>query len=93
MFRTGLHLEFQVDTYYNNNNTMRMFRATTIVNAAHAVGCRLIPCVLSHAGPIQHEIEDFVRGQIRQKLQIADGQVDHPLHLMLNHLLISIRCT
>ena len=31
-------------------------------NAAHAVGCRLIPCVLSYAGQIHHEIEVFVRG-------------------------------
>ena len=45
-------------------------------NAAQAIGCRLIPCVLSYAGQIHHEIEDFVRGQIRQKLQIVDGQVD-----------------
>ena len=55
-------------------------------NAAHAVGCRLIPCVLSYAGQIHHEIEDFVRGQIRQKLQIADGQ-DDPIKLkaMVKH--------
>ena len=60
---------------------MRMFRATTIVNAAHAVGC-----VLSYAGQIHHEIEDFVCGQIRQKLQIADGQ-DDPIKLkaMVKH--------
>ena len=55
-------------------------------NAAHAVGCRLIPCVLSHAGPIQHEIEDFVRGQIRQKLQIADDRDDPTkLKAMVKH--------
>ena len=32
-------------------------------NAAQAIGYRLIPCVLSYAGQIHHEIEDFVRGQ------------------------------
>ena len=43
-------------------------------------------CVLSYAGQIHHEIEDFVRGQIRQKLQIADGQ-DDPIKLkaMVKH--------
>ena len=42
--------------------------------------------MLSYAGQIHHEIEDFVRGQIRQKLQIADGQ-DNPIKLkaMVKH--------
>ena len=42
--------------------------------------------MLSYAGQIHHEIEDFVRGQIRQKLQIVDGQVD-PIKLkaMVKH--------
>ena len=42
--------------------------------------------MLSYAGQIHHEIEDFVRGQIRQKLQIADGQ-DDPIKLkaMVKH--------
>ena len=55
-------------------------------DAAQAIGCRLIPCVLSYAGQIHHEIEDFVRGQIIQKLQIADGQ-DDPIKLkaMVKH--------
>ena len=42
--------------------------------------------MLSYAGQIHHEIEDFVCGQIRQKLQIADGQ-DDPIKLkaMVKH--------
>ena len=42
--------------------------------------------MLSYAGQIHHVIEDFVRGQIRQKLQIVDGQVD-PIKLkaMVKH--------
>ena len=66
-------------SYYDTSRPLKVRYDQKIqkyANAAHAVGCRLIPCVLSHAGPIQHEIEDFVRGQIRQKLQIADDRDD-----------------
>ena len=35
---------------------------------------------MSYAGQIHYAIEDFVRGQIRQKIQIADGQ-DDPIKL------------
>ena len=41
---------------------------------------------MSYAGQIHYEIEDFVRGQIRQKIQITDGQHD-PIKLkaMVKH--------
>ena len=56
------------------------------INAAQAIGYRLIPCVLSYAGQIHHAIEDFVREQIRLKLQIADGKVDSiKLKAMVKH--------
>ena len=38
---------------------------------------------MSYAGQIHYEIEDFVRGQIRQKIQIADGQDDPILQAIL----------
>ena len=42
--------------------------------------------MLSYAGQIHHAIEDFVRDQIRLKLQIADGLVDPTkLKAMVKH--------
>ena len=56
------------------------------INAAQAIGYRLIPCVLSYAGQIHHAIENLVRDQIRLKLQIADGLVDPTkLKAMVKH--------
>ena len=56
-------------------------------NAAHAVGCRLIPCVLSYAGQIHHEIEDFVRGR-----RVASGN-DYGVHrLHADSLRITVPC-
>ena len=44
--------------------------------------------VLSYAGQIHHAIEDFVREQLRLKLQIADGKADTAkLKAMVKHWL------
>ena len=61
-------------------NVRRDQKFQKYANAAQALGCRLIICVVSYAGQIHHEIVDFVRGQIRHKIQIADGQ-DDPIKL------------
>ena len=75
--------------HYDTNRPLRARYDQKIqkyINAAQAIGYRLIPCVLSYAGQIHHAIEDFVRDQIRLKLQIADGLVDPTkLKAMVKH--------
>ena len=83
MFRTGLHLEFQVDTYYGLNPTPQLSLVQNVLIASDVKGeishatlnmmIKIKRLQLSHIGCINMILQNKVQRSVTNNFSIGEG--------------------